>query len=49
MTPEELREVARRLLERDAAEQGIEPVCNDPAILAAVSHLMRPIPERWSR
>jgi putative intracellular protease/amidase len=43
---DELREVVRRLLERDAAEQGIAPVCDDPATLAAVGRLLRPVPER---
>jgi hypothetical protein len=40
----DLRETARRLLERDAAEQGIAPVCDDPATLAAVAAVMRPAP-----
>jgi hypothetical protein len=47
MTAEaELREMARRLLERDAAEQGIAPVLDDPGLLAAVAALMRPVPVR---
>jgi hypothetical protein len=44
MTPGELRELARRLMVRDAAAQGIEPVCADPAMLAAVAAMMRPAP-----
>jgi hypothetical protein len=47
MTAEELREQARRLLERDCAGQGIEPVVTDPAELATVAALMRPL-ARWS-
>jgi hypothetical protein len=42
-----LRETARRLLERDTAEQGIAPVLDDPALLAAVAALLRPVPE-WT-
>jgi hypothetical protein len=42
----DLRATARRLLERDAAEQGIAPVCDDPTTLAAVAAVMRPIPVR---
>jgi hypothetical protein len=42
----DLRATARRLLERDAAEQGIAPVLEDPALLAAVAALMRPVPDR---
>jgi hypothetical protein len=49
MTTEELREVARRLLERDCAEQGIEAVVTDPEELAAVAVLLRPIPRRTQR
>jgi hypothetical protein len=49
MTVEELRETAHRLLERDTATQGIEPVCRDLALLAAVAALMRPIPKRTQR
>jgi hypothetical protein len=44
VTVEELREMARRLLERDCAEQGIEPVCADPALLVEVAALLRPMP-----
>jgi hypothetical protein len=43
---DELREVARRLLERDCAEQGVEVVISDPAALAAVTTLLRPVPGR---
>jgi hypothetical protein len=46
MTPGELRETARRLLERDCAAQGIEEVVTDPALLAEVAVLLRPVP-RW--
>jgi hypothetical protein len=46
MTAEELRETARRLLERDGAAQGVEPVVTDPAVLAEVAALLRPIPKR---
>jgi hypothetical protein len=49
MTVEELRETARRLLERDCAAQGIEPVVTDPAELAEVAVLLRPIPTRTQR
>jgi hypothetical protein len=42
MTIEELRETARRLLARDCAAQGVEPVCTDPEELAVVAALMRP-------
>ena len=48
MTREELRETARRLLERDCAGQGIEPVVTDPAELATVAVLLRPAP-KWLR
>jgi hypothetical protein len=46
MTAEELRETARRLLERDCAAQRIEPVVTDPAELAEVAVLLRPITRR---
>lgn len=46
MTVEELRETARRLLERDCAAQGIETVCTDPAMLAEVAVLLRPTRKR---
>jgi hypothetical protein len=49
MTAAELRETARRLLERDCTAQGIEPVCTDPAMLAEVAVLLRPIPMRTQR
>jgi hypothetical protein len=49
MTTEELRETARRLLERDCAAQGIEPVVTDPVMLAEVVVLLRPIPTRGQR
>jgi hypothetical protein len=42
----DLRATARRLLERDAAEQGIPAVLDDPALLAAVAALLRPVPDR---
>jgi hypothetical protein len=42
----DLRETARRLLDRDAAEQGIPAVLEDSALLAAVAALMRPVPGR---
>jgi hypothetical protein len=40
---EELRETARRLLERDCAAQGIEAIVTDPAVLAEVAALLRPV------
>lgn len=49
MTTEELRETARRLLERDCAAQGIEPLITDPALLAEVAVLLRPVPRRLQR
>jgi hypothetical protein len=49
MTAEELRETARRLLERDCTAQGIEPLVTDPAELAVVAALLRPIPNRTQR
>jgi hypothetical protein len=42
MNVEELSETARRLLERDCAAQGIEPVVTDAEELAVVAALMRP-------
>jgi hypothetical protein len=39
---DDLQETARRLLERDCAEQGVPAVCEDPTMLAAVTALMRP-------
>jgi len=47
--PKELRETARRLLERDCAAQGIESVVTDPAELAVIATLLRPIPNRTQR
>jgi hypothetical protein len=49
MTAEELRETARRLLERDTAAQGIEAVVTDPEELAVVAALLRPMPKRTRR
>jgi hypothetical protein len=46
MTVEELRETARRLLERDCAAQGIETVVSDPTLLAEVAILLRPLYKR---
>jgi hypothetical protein len=43
MTVEELRETARRLVERDCAAQGVEVVVTDPEELAAVAALLRPL------
>jgi hypothetical protein len=49
MTVEELRETARRLLERDCSAQGIEAVVTDPEELAVVAALLRPMPKRTWR
>jgi hypothetical protein len=49
MTPDELREVARRLLERDCAAQGIEPIVTDPEELAVIATLLRPVRKRTRR
>jgi hypothetical protein len=46
VTVEELRETARRLLERDCAAQGIEAVVTDPAVLAEVAGLLHPTRRR---
>ena len=49
MNVEELRETARRLLERDCAAQGIEAVVTDLKELAVVAALLRPAPNRIQR
>jgi hypothetical protein len=49
MTAGELRQTARRLLERDAAAQGIEPIVTDPTQLAEVAILLCPVPKRLQR
>jgi hypothetical protein len=49
VTVEELRQTARRLLERDCTAQDIEPVVTDPEELAVVAALLRPMPERTRR
>jgi hypothetical protein len=49
MNVEELRETARRLLERDCAAQGIEAVVTDPEELAVVAALLRPTAKRSRR
>jgi len=43
MTAAELRETARRLLERDCAAQGVEVVVTAPEELAVVAAFMRPL------
>jgi hypothetical protein len=49
MTVEELRETARRVLERDCSAQRIEAVVTDPEELAVVAALLRPTPKRTRR
>lgn len=46
MTTEELRELARRVLERDCTAQGVEAVVTDAEELAVVAALMRPLDRR---